>query len=498
MASQYLIQPGGLTLQSVKMIMKSDNGIMLSPESRERINKCREFLVNTLENSDESYYGINTGFGDLCHIKIDKSQVEELQHNLVVSHACGMGDPIPMEIARLMLLLKTQNFAYGYSGVREELVDTLIAFFNSGLAPVIYEQGSLGASGDLAPLAHMSLPMIGLGEVWVGDKKTNGAKALADSGIEPISLRAKEGLALLNGTQFMSAYGITILNRMADLLPLLDMVAGLSLDAFDCMPTPFDSLIHNLRSHTGQQEIASRMRQILAGSELFARKKSQVQDPYSFRCIPQVHGATLDVLRYAEGVFENEISSVTDNPNIFFEEGKILSGGNFHGQPLALTLDFMAMAIAELGSIAERRIYKLVSGQRGLPPFLVASSGLHSGFMIPQYTAAGIVSQNKQLCTPASVDTIDSSNGQEDHVSMGANAATKCYRVLKNFEKILAIELMTAAQALEFRRPAKTSHVLEQLHKDYRAVVSFAEKDRPFYIDLQATNQFIDTFIQKN
>lgn len=492
MKKTFPISADRLTLDTIEEILDQGMAVMLSVDAEKRIRQSRDFLVNTLETSDETFYGINTGFGDLWKVKIDKSNVEALQHNLVVSHACGMGEKVPIDVARLMLLLKIQNFAYGFSGVRVDLVNTLADMYNKGITPVIYEQGSLGASGDLAPLAHMSLPIIGFGQVYYEGDISDSKAAFQAAGIQSLSLRAKEGLALLNGTQFMTAYGVHMLLRARRLINIASHVAALSVDAFDCLSSPFDPLIHGIRHHKGQQEIAAKVLQLLEGSEIACAEKKQVQDPYSFRCIPQVHGASLDVFRYAEQVFENEISSVTDNPNIFASEGEILSGGNFHGQPLALTLDMLAIALAELGAISERRIFKLLGGQRGLPPFLVKEPGLNSGFMIPQYTAASIASQNKQLCTPASVDNIDSSNGQEDHVSMGANAATKCYKVLENVQKILAIELMAGAQALAFRRPMKTSSQLEEFVREYRKKVSFADSDRPFYADMQASVQFIN------
>ncbi len=463
----------------------------LREDSRQRILASRQYLENRLATRDEAIYGINTGFGSLCDHQISKADLEQLQLNLMRSHACGTGDEVPAEIVRIMLLLKAKSLSLGYSGVRLETVQRLMDFYNEDVLPVVYEQGSLGASGDLAPLAHLSLPLVGEGEVrWKG-RRMPAAEALQALGWEPLHPAAKEGLALLNGTQFMSAYGTYILLRAKKLSRLADMLGALSLDAFDGRIEPFHHLLHAIRPHSGQVETAQAIKELLADSELIQRPKKHVQDPYSFRCMPQVHGASKDALAYVSQVFEREINSATDNPNIFPEDDLILSGGNFHGQPLAITLDFLAIALAEWGSISERRTYQLISGSRELPPFLVANPGLNSGLMIPQYAAAGLVSQNKQLCTPASVDTIPSSNNQEDHVSMGANAATKCLRVLHNLERIFAIELLTASQALEFRRPAKTGGELETLVAAYREVVPFVEEDRFMYADIDAGVGFV-------
>jgi histidine ammonia-lyase len=420
---------------------------------------------------------VNTGFGALADRRIEAKDLATLQRNLVMSHACGTGEVIDRELVRAMLVLKVQNLALGHSAVSPSLVSRLIDHYNLDVLPVIYERGSLGASGDLAPLAHLSLPLIGEGEVISGGKRMASALALQIVGWQPVQLGPKEGLALLNGTQFMGAHMALILIRARRLAERADAIAALSLDAFDGRMEPFTASVHAARHHPGQIQVAAHMRELLMGSELAHRDKPHVQDPYSFRCVPQVHGASRDAIAYATQVMERELAAVTDNPTVFPESDDIISAGNFHGQPLAITLDFLAIALAELGSISERRIFKLISGQRGLPPFLVKDGGLNSGFMIPQYTAASLVSANKQRCTPASVDTIDSSNGQEDHVSMGANAAIKCWHVLHDVEKILAIELLTAAQALEFRRPEKSSAVLEALHAGVRRIVPYLEKD---------------------
>ena len=455
------------------------------------IELCRHYLDEKLEKSDELYYGINTGFGYLQDVKISSADIEQLQYNLLMSHACGMGDEVPQEIVKLMLALKVKSLSYGYSGVQNETVQRLMDLHNNEVYPVIYTQGSLGASGDLAPLSHLSLPIIGLGEVSYKGTKYPSKELENLFGWKPVPLRSKEGLALINGTQFMSAYGLWCLVKLEKLLQWADLIAAISFDAFNCNLQPLDEHIHRIRPHKGQVETAAVMRRLLNGSPIAVAKDKQIQDPYSFRCIPQVHGATKDSYQYVLSVFMQEINAVTDNPNVFPEEDLIVSGGNFHGQPLALALDFLAIAASELANISERRIYQLISGQRGLPMFLVKDAGLNSGFMIPQYTAAGIVSENKQLCTPASVDSISSSNNQEDHVSMGANAATKCKRVVDNLEKVLGIELLTAVQALEYRRPMKSSDAVEAIVSAFRLQVSFNEADRVLHDDMMQAVEFL-------
>lgn len=479
------------SLLETEELLREDTKIVLGEEACERIVKCREYLDNRMKRQKEPIYGITTGFGSLCNVSVGEDQLSRLQKNLVMSHACSLGDPVPVRIVRLMLAFKIKSLAYGNSGVRLETVRRLVDFFNNGVYPVVYQQGSLGASGDLAPLANMCLPLIGLGEVNYKGKIYPAGEINALFGWEPLTLASKEGLALLNGTQFMLAYAIWNLHEAKRLSSMADKIAALSLDAYDGRIEPFTPGVHAVRPHYGQMETAQNMREYLSGSRIVSRPKEHVQDPYSFRCIPQVHGATKDALEYIETVFITEMNSATDNPTVLPDEDMIVSAGNFHGQPLAINLDFLSIAVAELGSISERRTYQLISGKRGLPSFLVAKPGLNSGFMIPQYAAASLVSQNKQLCTPASVDTIDSSQGQEDHVSMGANAATKCYRILENVEKILAIELMNAAQALEFRRPLETSPVLEKFVKDYRETVPFIEEDQVMYPHINRSVEFL-------
>ena len=494
MKNDLIINDQWLHFEQVKELLDSNQTLNLSNEVIAQIDKCRQYLNKKIESSDALLYGINTGFGFLQNVKIDKDQIEQLQYNLLKSHACGLGEEVPHDIVKLMLLLKIKSLSYGHSGVQVATVQRLMEMFNDEVLPVIYTQGSVGASGDLSPLSHLSLPLIGLGEVCFKGIKMPAAKAFEQLGWKPIQLQSKEGLALINGTQFMSAYGIFCLKKCEHLLKMADLITALSYDAFDCSTEALNELIHTIRPHKGQVETAKTINDYLKGSEIISREKQQVQDPYSFRCVPQVHGATKDTFNYVLQVFMQEINSVTDNPNIFPDEDKIVSGGNFHGQPLALTLDFLSIAMSELANISERRIYQLISGQRNLPLFLVKEPGLNSGFMIPQYTAAGIVSENKQLCTPASVDSISSSNNQEDHVSMGANAATKLLRIVDNVEKVLAIELLAAAQALDFRRPAKSSVILEKLFTDFRKKVSFNEVDRVLHDDMMLAIRFIQNY----
>lgn len=480
---------------TIANILSGEYQLALSEDALARIRKCRDYIDNRMQSQKEPIYGINTGFGALYDKTISSSDLETLQKNLVMSHACGAGEEVPSAIVRLMLFLKIQGLSYGNSGVQTETVQRLVDFYNYDILPVVYQQGSLGASGDLAPLAHLCLPLLGMGEVYYKGARKEAADILERHNWRPIELKSKEGLALLNGTQFMSSYGSWAIHHANRLSNWSDAIAALSLEAFDGRPEPFHHLIHEIRPHKGQINTALNFRNLLKGSQLIDRAKTHVQDPYSFRCIPQVHGASKDAINYCTFALFNEINSVTDNPTVFPDEDLIISAGNFHGQPIALPLDFLAIALSELGNISERRTYLLISGQRGLPPFLAANAGLNSGFMIPQYTAASIVSQNKQLCSPASVDSIVSSNGQEDHVSMGANAATKVYKVVENLKTILAIELYTAAQAFEFRRPLKTSPPLETLFEAFRKAVPFVSEDRIMATDIAAAKAFIENNI---
>ena len=494
MRTTHYISSEILSLQKVGEIVDNDYALSLSEESRLNINKSRTYLDTKIADSDTAFYGINTGFGSLYNVVIKDNNLTQLQENLVRSHACGTGDYVPKAIVKIMLLLKIQSLSYGNSGVALTTVERLIDFYNLNIIPVIYTQGSLGASGDLAPLAHLALPLLGEGKVWDGSDIAFAKAVLEKHQLAPLTLQSKEGLALLNGTQFMSAYGVYALLKCHKLSYLSDVIGALSIDAFNCNLSPFDPLVHLVRPHRGQVKTAERIVELLTDSEIAQTEKINLQDPYSFRCIPQVHGATKDTIVHVTKVVKTEINSVTDNPNIFVEEDRIISGGNFHGQPLALVLDFLSIAMAELGSISERRTYQLISGQRGLPAFLIDNPGLNSGMMIPQYTAASIVSQNKQLATPASVDSIVSSNGQEDHVSMGANGATKLIKVVDNVNTLLAIELCNAAQAIHYRKPHKTAPFLETFLSAFRSEVPFLDSDRVLSDDIHKASAFLEQF----
>lgn len=479
-------------------LLRSQAKVVLPAEAEAAIVRCRQYIDQKMDDPMAVFYGINTGFGVLCNQQISAADLSQLQHNLLVSHACGMGNEVPTDVVRLMLLLKVQSLSYGYSGVQLSTVQRLLDMYNHHVLPVVYQQGSLGASGDLAPLSHLCLPLLGLGEVYYQHQRRATAEVFAELGWQPIDLRSKEGLALINGTQFMSAYGVWLVNTAKHLLRTANLVAALSLEAYDGRIDAFHPAIHRIRQQRGQQKVAKSIRTYLQGSQFVSQAKQQVQDPYSFRCVPQVHGASADAIASVNRIITREINAVTDNPNVLVDDDTIISGGNFHGQPLAIHLDFLAIALAELGSISERRTYKLIGGRQNLPTMLAEDGGLHSGLMIPQYTAAAIVSQNKQLCTPASVDSITSSNGQEDHVSMGANAATKCYTVAQNVERILAIELLTAAQALSMRQrqqPLSSSTTIEGLMHDYRQHVPYLAADRLLHTDLQASIYFVQHHI---
>ncbi|MFG6395935.1 MAG: histidine ammonia-lyase [Muribaculaceae bacterium] len=482
-----------LSISRVEEILEMGMRLALSNDARQRITGCREYLDKKMATQKEPIYGITTGFGSLCNISIDADQLSQLQKNLVMSHSCSIGERVPAEIVRLMLLTKIQSLSYGYSGVQLETVERLVEFYNEGILPLVYQQGSLGASGDLAPLANLSLPLLGLGEVEWNGEIMSSARMLDKLGHEPITLQSKEGLALLNGTQFMSSYGVWCVIQARKLSRWADKIGALSLDAFDGRIEPFMPQIQDVRPHMGQKLTGKAVMDYLDGSEILAQPKKHVQDPYSFRCIPQVHGAAKDTLDYVGKVLETEINSVTDNPTVFVDDDLVISAGNFHGEPIALPMDFLAVALSELANISERRTFKLIAGVRGLPSFLVAKPGVNSGFMIPQYAAASVVSQNKGLCWPASCDSIPSSQGQEDHVSMGSNAATKLYRVVENTRRVLAIELFNAAQALEFRRPMKSSEQIENMVAEYRKIVPFVENDTVMYPYINASVEFIKT-----
>jgi histidine ammonia-lyase len=478
MAQIHHISREHLSIETIAELLDNTYKLALSEESRALILKARHYLDHNKAIKDDAFYGINTGFGSLCNIKISNEKLSELQRNLVLSHACGTGELVHRTIVKLMLLLKIQSLSYGHSGISLEVVERLIYFYNNDLLPVVYSQGSLGASGDLAPLAHLSLPLLAEGEMYQDGVVVASQVILDKHGLSPLQLQSKEGLALLNGTQFMSAHAVYALIQSERLINLADVISAVSMEGFDCNLSPFDTLVHQVRPHQGQLETAKRILDLRQDSPLAQAPKQHVQDPYSFRCVPQVHGATKDTYHFVKQTIEIEINSVTDNPNVFVDENKIISGGNFHGQPIALPIDYLAIALAELANISERRTYQLVSGLRGLPDFLVDVPGLNSGFMIPQYTAASIVSQNKQLCTPASIDSIVSSNGQEDHVSMGANGATKLIKVVDNVFTVLGIELFNASQALYFREPQPTSQKLLNFVQQFRDEVPIVKTDK--------------------
>lgn len=480
-----------LTIERIGEIVYNGYKLELSDDARNRIIRCREYLDEKIAKTTRPVYGVTTGFGSLCNVSVNPDQLAQLQINLMMSHACGVGDRVPNDIVKMMMLLKVQSLSYGYSGCKLDTVQRLVDFFNNDIYPVVYMQGSLGASGDLVPLAHMSLPLVGLGEVEYKGEVIGGAEMLKIFGWEPIHLVSKEGLALLNGTQNMSAFAVWSLLQAQKLSDWSDKIAAMSLDAYHGLLSPFTKAVHVVRPHKGQLDTAARMMELLKGSEIAATPKDYVQDPYSFRCIPQVHGAVKDTIAYVKSVIDTEINSATDNPTVCPDEDLIISAGNFHGEPIALPMDFLSIGLSELANISERRIYKLVSGTRGLPSFLVAKPGLNSGFMIAQYTAASVVSLNKSLATPSSIDSIPSSQGQEDHVSMGANAAIKLYKIVLNVERVLAIELFNAAQALEFRRPQKSSPVIEKLFDEYRKVVPFIVNDEVMYPHIQHSIEFL-------
>ena len=492
--STYTFSSDNLTIEDIKYILDFNLKIELSDQVIGLINSNRNFLESKIDNNNHLYYGINTGFGSLCNHGISKDELKKLQVNLVRSHACGSGEEINPLLVKIMLLLKVNALSKGFSGIKLTTVERLIYLFNNDILPVVYESGSLGASGDLAPLAHLSLALIGEGYVNHEGERIKTKDLYEKLKVNPIELGAKEGLALLNGTQFMSAHGVYTSLEMDRIFGFVNIISAISLDAFNCRLSPFNSRIHDVRPYKGQKDSAKNILQLLNNSDLKNVKDKDVQDPYSFRCIPQVHGASLDVFDNFKKTLYIEINSVTDNPILFESSDEIISAGNFHGQPLALSMDFMAIAVAEIGSISERRTYKLISGTRGLPPFLINNAGLNSGFMIPQYTSASLVSKNKVLCHPASVDSIDSSNGQEDHVSMGSISGVKLLEVVKNIERIISIELLVACQAFEFRRPRKSSKDIERVIKDYRKEVAYVEEDVVLHDLMERSLLFIRSY----
>ncbi len=508
-----LLDGGSLTLASIPALLLGGDGgpVGIAEPARARMLASRR-VVERFQNSDRAIYGINTGFGILANQRIARADIEQLQVNLILSHAVGVGPETAPEIVRLMLLLKVNALATGFSGVTLELADALLTLFNAGATPVIPSKGSLGASGDLAPLAHLTLPLLGLGDLRWNGRRAPAAEILPALGLRPLTLHSKEGLALINGTQFMAAHAVHVLLRLERLLTTADVIAAMSLEAWRGSAVPFDERIHRCRPHAGQSVVAANLRALLAGSEILPahRHCAKVQDPYSLRCVPQVHGAVRDVAGQARATVEIEINSATDNPLVFPPEndddgdGEILSGGNFHGEALAFTLDALAMAVAELASISERRLYLLLGGDRTgggaprspeetLPRLLLHETGLHSGFMLTQYTAAALVSENKVFAHPACVDSIPSSLGQEDHVSMGATSATKLLTILENTETVLALELLGAAQALEFARPLRSGPGVEAAHARVRETVPFAERDHLFQPEIECALELVRT-----
>ena len=491
---EFIIDNSPLEIETLYKIIDKQLVLKLSTESLNNVKDCRDYLDKKTNNSDSPLYGINTGFGSLYNVSIKDNDLSKLQHNLILSHACGVGDRVPLKIVKIILLLKIITLSKGNSGIHIDTLDRLIFFYNKNIFPVIFKHGSLGASGDLSPLAHLSLPLIGEGQVYCNGSIKDVKEILNKFDLSPLKLKSKEGLALLNGTQFMSGYGLHLLFQSYKISYMADLIASVSLDAFDCRTEPFDNLIQKVRLHRGQTITAERINNFRNNSEIAKSEKIHTQDPYSFRCIPQVHGATLDTIHYATSVIIKEVNSVNDNPIIFHKEDRIISGGNFHGQPLAYVLDFLKIAISEIGNISERRTYNLISGQRNLPSFLVNNPGLNSGFMIPQYTAASLVSLNKQLSSPSSVDSIVSSNGQEDHVSMGANSALLLFDISENVKKILSIELFNSAQAIDLKNPLKTSNFLHQFISIYRNKVEFISEDKLMHNEINSTLDFIESY----
>lgn len=482
-----------LTLSDVELFTRKKLQVKLSNLSIEKINKSRE-IIHEIEELDEPFYGINTGFGKLCQVRIPKDQLEKLQENLIISHAVGVGDPIPDNIVRIMMLVKINSLALGYSGIRLETVTLLMNMINHQIIPEIPSQGSVGASGDLAPLAHMVLPMMGLGFVRVNGERKRASEALKQANLHPIRLQSKEGLALINGTQLMSGYGSYVLFQSIYLAKMADIIAAISLEAYEGSLRPFDARVSMVRPHEGMKIVSENIRTLMNDSEILKSHENcpKVQDPYSLRCVPQVHGAGRNAFSHVKEIMEIEINSATDNPLIFDKE-TVISGGNFHGEPIAIPIDYMSIALAEFGSISERRQYLLLEGQEGLPRLLMNDTGINSGFMIPQYTSAALVSENKVLSHPASVDSIPTSLGQEDHVSMGSIGAVKSYQILKNVTAILAIELLTATQALDFRNPKKPGKGVQAAHEVVRKHIRHADSDRLFSEDIQKCLDLMET-----
>lgn len=479
-----------LTLDELEPTLGAPLRVGIEQSALDKLRAGRTRLEQHI-SADEVIYGINTGFGHLKNTRIARDQLENLQSNLLISHAVGTGTPIPRDITRRMLLFKINMLLLGHSGVRPELVERLCEWLNHDVIPVVPSRGSLGASGDLAPLAHLFLPLLGTGRVWRDDAAIAADDALKKAGIAPLSLVAKEGLALINGTQLMSAYGTTIAIRARQLLDLADLIACVSLEAARGTNRHANEELHAVRPHPGAVRTAANIRRHMESSEILASHAGcdRVQDPYSLRCTPQVHGAVRDAIEHLATIMQREINSVTDNPIIFDED--IISGGHFHGAPLAYALDYAAIALTDLGNISERRTYLLLHGDDVVPKLLLAETGLNSGFMIPQYTAAALVNECKVLATPASTDSIPSSLGQEDHVSMGATSAVKCYEILDRVQRILAIELLSAAQAVEFHQPLQSGRGVRAAHAVVRKTIPFATSDRAFGDDIEEAIRLI-------
>ncbi|MCG7534280.1 histidine ammonia-lyase [Pseudoalteromonas sp. OOF1S-7] len=467
-----------LDLDTVNGIADGSIKAELCQEALDKINASRS-NVDVMAASDKAVYGINTGFGPLCDTQISPEETNLLQKNLLITHAVGVGEPIAKPISKLMLITKVHALSQGFSGIRLETVERMLKFIELDLIPVVPEQGSVGASGDLAPLSHLFLPLLGEGEFWQGDKIVPAAEALKEHGLEPMELHAKEGLALINGTQFILSHAITALTKMRYLLDLADVAGAMSIEGMQGSQSPFREELHQIRAFAGNLEVARRMRRLFKDSQNMADHEEcdRVQDPYSLRCIPQVHGASRNAYNHLKELAEIEMNSVTDNPIVISSE-EAISGGSFHGQPLAMVLDYASIAAAELGNISDRRCYLLLEGLHGLPRLLTTSGGLNSGMMIPQYTTAALVTENKSLCFPPSADSVPTSMGQEDHVSMGSISGRKLNQILGNLEKIFAIELMYAAQAIEFRRPNTCSDLIEENFALIRSKVAKLEEDR--------------------
>lgn len=465
----------------------------LCQEALDKVNKSRQ-NVDKMASSDKAIYGINTGFGPLCDTQISPEETHLLQKNLLITHAVGVGEPIAKPISKLMLITKVHALSQGFSGIRLDVIQRMLAFIDLDLIPVVPEQGSVGASGDLAPLSHLFLPLIGEGEFWQNGEVVPAAPLLREHGLAPLELHAKEGLALINGTQFILSHAITALTKMRYLLDLADITGAMSIEGMQGSESPFRAELHEIRAFVGNVEVAKRMRRFFNGSENMAAHQGcdRVQDPYSLRCIPQVHGASRNAYYHLKEMAEIEMNSVTDNPIVVSAE-EAISGGGFHGQPLAMVLDYASIAASELGNISDRRCYLLLEGLHGLPRLLTSSGGLNSGMMIPQYATAALVTENKSLCFPPSADSVPTSMGQEDHVSMGSISGRKLNQILGNIEKIFAIELMYAAQAIEFRRPNKCSDIIEQNLKVIRAKVAKLEEDRLLKPDIDAMITLVKT-----